>query len=217
MKGRGRPCILDPSSPLLEEGRVWGRVGSGPRSRDPYSTPTPPTRVGRVGGPWSPRAPEDGSHVAPPPVPGAAPSRSPRNRARSRRNRPPDNGTLLGESRGPLLPSVTRLESGSASLCWLVRHLLLFASGKQRVNTAWSRIRSRHVPVQRIHRTRASSSGSAPTVYAVYAISSLDTGSPLRPRARIAVGTYQRVAGLAPRPFTLGEETGSRCLCCLCN
>ena len=50
-------------------------------------------------------------------------------------------------------------------------------------------------------------------VYAVYAISSLDTGLPLRPRARIAVGTYcntyQGVAGLAPRPFTLGEETGS--------
>ena len=35
------------------------------------------------------------------------------------------------------------------------------------------------------------------------------TPCPLRPRARIAVGTYQRVAGLAPRPFTLGEETGS--------
>ena len=27
-----------------------------------------------------------------------------------------------------------------------------------------------------------------------------------------AVGTPQRVAGLAPRPFTLGEETGSQCL-----
>ena len=25
----------------------------------------------------------------------------------------------------------------------------------------------------------------------------------------MAVGTYQGVAGLAPRPFTLGEETGS--------
>ena len=46
-------------------------------------------------------------------------------------------------------------------------------------------------------------------VYAVYAISSLDTGLPLRLRSRIAVGTHQGVAGLAPRPFTLGEETGS--------
>ena len=46
-------------------------------------------------------------------------------------------------------------------------------------------------------------------VYAVYAKSSLDTGSPLRLRSRIAVGTHQGVAGLAPRPFTLEEETGS--------
>ena len=47
-------------------------------------------------------------------------------------------------------------------------------------------------------------------VYAVYAISSLDTGSPLRHRTACnAVGTHQGVAGLAPRPFTLGEETGS--------
>ena len=46
-------------------------------------------------------------------------------------------------------------------------------------------------------------------VYAVYAVSSLDTGLPLRRRSRMAVGTYQGVAGLAPRPFTLGEETGS--------
>ena len=46
-------------------------------------------------------------------------------------------------------------------------------------------------------------------VYAVYAISSLDTGSPLRLRSHMAVGTPQGVAGLAPRPFTLGEETGS--------
>ena len=46
-------------------------------------------------------------------------------------------------------------------------------------------------------------------VYAVYAISSLDTGSPLRHRTLCnAVGTPQGVAGLAPRPFTLGEETG---------
>ena len=48
----------------------------GPRSTEPYSTPTHPTRVGRVGGPWSTRAPEYGSHVAPPLVPGAAPARS---------------------------------------------------------------------------------------------------------------------------------------------
>ena len=48
------------------------------------------------------------------------------------------------------------------------------------------------------------------SVYAVYAISSLDTGSPLRHRTPCnAVGTPQGVAGLAPRPFTLGEETGS--------
>ena len=46
-------------------------------------------------------------------------------------------------------------------------------------------------------------------VYAVYAISSLDTGSPLRHRTCNAVGTPKGVAGLAPRPFTLGEETGS--------
>ena len=47
-------------------------------------------------------------------------------------------------------------------------------------------------------------------VYAVYAISSLDTGVPLRPHPKATiVGTYQGVAGLAPRPFTLGEETGS--------
>ena len=49
-----------------------------------------------------------------------------------------------------------------------------------------------------------------PPVYAVYAISSLDTGVPLRPHPKATiVGTYQGVAGLAPRPFTLGEETGS--------
>ena len=47
------------------------------------------------------------------------------------------------------------------------------------------------------------------SIYAVYAVSSLDTGSPLRRRSRMAVGTHQGVAGLAPRPFTLGEETGS--------
>ena len=48
------------------------------------------------------------------------------------------------------------------------------------------------------------------SVYAVYAISSLDTGVPLRPHPKATiVGTYQGVAGLAPRPFTLGEETGS--------
>ena len=41
-------------------------------------------------------------------------------------------------------------------------------------------------------------------VYAVYAISSLDTGVPLRPHPRATiVGTYQAVAGLAPRLFTL--------------
>ena len=47
-------------------------------------------------------------------------------------------------------------------------------------------------------------------VYAVYAISSLDTGVPLRPHPKATiVGTYQGVAGLAPRLFTLEEETGS--------
>ena len=47
-------------------------------------------------------------------------------------------------------------------------------------------------------------------VYAVYAISSLDTGVPLRPHPKATiVGMYQGVAGLAPRLFTLEEETGS--------
>ena len=61
-----------------------------------------------------------------------------------------------------------------------------------------------------IRNTRSATSHPKPTVYAVYAISSLDTGSPLRHRTQCnAVGTPQGVAGLAPRPFTLGEETGS--------
>ena len=48
-------------------------------------------------------------------------------------------------------------------------------------------------------------------VYAVYAISSLDTRLPLRPHPKATiVGTYQGVAGLAPRLFTLEEETGSQ-------
>ena len=47
-------------------------------------------------------------------------------------------------------------------------------------------------------------------VYAVYAISSLDTGSSLRrdTYAWGVVGTHQGVAGLTPRPFTLEEEAG---------
>ena len=47
-------------------------------------------------------------------------------------------------------------------------------------------------------------------VYAVFAISSLDTGSSLRQGTQTAwgfVGTPQGVAGLTPRPFTLEEET----------
>ena len=51
-----------------------------------------------------------------------------------------------------------------------------------------------------------------PRFYAVYAISSLDTGSSLRRDTQTAwgaVGTHQGVAGLAPRPFSSEEETGS--------
>ena len=83
-------------------------------------------------------------------------------------------------------------------------------------------------------RGRASSTGEWRTVvvvvYAVYAISSLDTDPSLRHGTQNCVGlrlgfvgTQQGVAGLTPRPFTLEEETGShnghghvhRCLCCL--
>ena len=49
-------------------------------------------------------------------------------------------------------------------------------------------------------------------VYAVSAISSLDTELSLRHGTQTAwgfVGTQQGVAGLTPRPFTLEEETGS--------
>ena len=46
-------------------------------------------------------------------------------------------------------------------------------------------------------------------VYAVYAISSLDTDLSLRYAMWGFVGTQQGVAGLTPRPFTLEEETGS--------
>ena len=50
-------------------------------------------------------------------------------------------------------------------------------------------------------------------LFTVYAISSLDTGSSLRRDTQTAwgaVGTHQGVAGLAPRPFSSEEETGSQ-------
>ena len=50
-------------------------------------------------------------------------------------------------------------------------------------------------------------SGLLKAVYAVYAISSLDTGSPLRLRTRQRRRDPQRVAGLAPRPLA-GRRPG---------
>ena len=74
---------------------------------------------------------------------------------------------------------------------------------------SWSCTSSSH-PHAHLHAQLGLISASVYAVYAVYAISSLDTGVPLRPHPKATiVGTYQGVAGLAPRPFTLEEETGS--------